>query len=426
VLLAVTTLSFDIAALELFLPLTAGARVVLAGSATAMNPGRLAEMLSGHSVTVLQATPTAWRLLLDSGWNGRPGLKALCGGEPMPADLAARLKTRCAEVWNMYGPTETTVWSCIHRIDSEADPVPIGRPIANTSVYLLDTRLRLVPTGTEGEIFIGGEGLANGYLDRAELTAERFIPHPFLPDSGGRLYRTGDLGRYLPNGQLVCCGRTDHQIKLRGFRIELEEIESLLNQHPAIQVSVVQARQAGDSEKQLVAYYVGRAPASISAGELRDHLSQRLPDYMVPAAFVPLADLPVTPNGKVDRARLPDPAEVRPEVRSAYIPPRTPLEEELAGLWQEVLRVERIGVQDDFFELGGHSLLALRIVARLRHRFQLELSPALLFDCRTIEKFALRVFEALLEKEEAGPEGIGIPLRDAQAAEGQPERVAVR
>jgi non-ribosomal peptide synthetase component F/acyl carrier protein len=390
-LLAVTSLAFDIAALEIFLPLTTGGCVEIASRAEVSDGALLAERLRASGASVLQATPATWRMLLDAGWTGDPGLRALCGGEALPRELAASLAGRTRELWNLYGPTETTVWSAAARIrPDESGPVSIGRPIAQTRIHLLDVEMQTVPLGVTGELWIGGAGLARGYLGRPDLTAERFLPDPFaaeMGEPGGRLYRTGDLARYLTGGRMEVLGRIDHQIKLRGFRIELGEIEAALAAVAGVREAVVALR--GD---RLVAYVVGMV-GDVPADALRQDLRERLPDYMVPAAFVLLPALPLTPNGKVDRQALPAPEQQGGGKGS--LAPRTPVEEVLAGLWAELLGLERIGTADHFFDLGGHSLLATRVMSRLRGAFGIELPLRDLFEAPRLADLAARVEAAL-------------------------------
>ncbi|MCI0536210.1 MAG: amino acid adenylation domain-containing protein [Verrucomicrobiales bacterium] len=395
-LLAVTTLSFDIAGLELFLPLLAGARLVIAGTGTAQDPAALADTIAKHGVTVMQATPTTWAALVESNWAGSRSLKALCGGEPLSRELANQLLNRCSELWNLYGPTETTIWSTLHRVQPGAGLVPIGQPIANTEVYILDSCLIPVPTGTQGEIYLGGEGLARGYLNRPDLSKERFIPHPFK--AGARLYRTGDLGQYRADGKLLCAGRIDHQVKVRGFRIELGEIEAALERHPGVARAVLAMRQNGGAEKSLAAYWIGRAGTAASGSDLRAFLERQLPAYMVPSVFVCVSDFPLTPNGKIDRHRLPEPAEDRSERPTELVAPRTPFEKELADIWQSVLKAREIGIQDNFFELGGNSLLAMRALGKLRSCFDASLTVASFFEHPTIESYAIHLLDAVLER----------------------------
>jgi amino acid adenylation domain-containing protein len=380
-LLAVTSLSFDIALLELFLPLMVGARVVLAGGEIAHDGARLSALLERCGATLMQATPATWRMLLEGGWLGTPGLKALCGGEALSTELACGLLKRGVVLWNLYGPTETTVWSAIHRVTGVVGPIPIGHPIANTEIYLLDAHLQPVPIGVPGEIYIGGAGLARGYLNRPELTAERFVPNSFSDQLGARLYRTGDLGRYQSDGSIVFLRRLDHQVKLRGFRIELGEIEARLAEHPEVREAAVVAREDLSGEKRLVGYVV--AGEEISPGALRDFLRERLPDYMIPSAFIFLDKLPLTPNAKIDRKVLPTP-EISAQLEDRYVAPRTPTEEILAGIWAEVLGVERVGIHDNFFDLGGHSLLLVQVHRRLEEAFRRPILIVALFQYPTL------------------------------------------
>ncbi|HEX2191455.1 MAG TPA: amino acid adenylation domain-containing protein, partial [Longimicrobiaceae bacterium] len=360
-LLAVTTLSFDIAGLELFGPLTSGARVVLADRDTASDGALLADALAASGATVMQATPATWRMLLDAGWAGAPRLRALCGGEALPRELADRLLPRVGELWNLYGPTETTVWSTVQRVEPGEGPVPIGLPIARTTAHVLDAWGGQAAPGVPGELWIGGEGVARGYHGRPELTAERFVPDPFSADPGARLYRTGDRVRVRADGALEFLGRLDAQVKLRGHRVEPGEVEAALARHPGVREAAVVARDDAPGEKRLVAYLVPAEGAELPAGELRAWLGERLPAYMVPSAWVVMERFPLTPSGKTDRRALPAPDAAAPAV---YAPPRDATEALLCSVWAEVLGVERVGVHDDFFDLGGHSLLATRVVSR--------------------------------------------------------------
>jgi acyl carrier protein len=318
----------------------------------------------------MQATPTTWRLLLAAGWQGNDQLKILCGGEALSRELANRLLERGASLWNLYGPTEATIWSAIHQVDKMSESVPIGRPIANTQIYLLDQHLQPVPVGIPGELYIGGAGLARGYLNQPELTAEKFIPNHFSHEPKARLYKTGDLVRYLANGNMDYLGRTDHQVKLRGFRIELGEIETLLSQHPGVREAVVLIRENISGNKYLVAYMIPNQEQALISSELRNFLKEQLPQYMVPSAFVTLDTLPLTPNGKVDRKALPNPESVRSELATAYVGPRTEMEQTIATVWQEVLGVEKLGMHDNFFDLGGHSLLMVQVHKKLQEIFK--------------------------------------------------------
>ncbi len=395
-LCAITTLSFDIALLELMLPLTVGARVVLADRATAADGTALAALLEVSGTTVLQATPATWRMLLDSGWHGRDGLRMLCGGEALPRELADRLLGCGAELWNVYGPTETTVWSTLERVTAGEGPVPIGHPIANTEVYVVDKTLQPVPAGLPGELLIGGLGVALDYLDRPELTAEKFVDDPFGPRPGGRLYRTGDLARWRRDGRLEALGRIDHQVKLRGFRIELGEIESVLLQGDAVAQAVVVCREDRPGDKRLVAYLVP-ASAAADVNALRNRLRDRLPDYMLPAAFVGLERLPLTPNGKVDRRALPAP-EADAFGAADETAPRNPEEETLVALWAEILGRPKIGIHDNFFDLGGHSLLATQLVARMQAALGPDITLRMVFEAPTVAGFADLLLRQRLER----------------------------
>jgi len=384
-LLAVTTLSFDIAGLELYLPLISGGKVVIASRDDVLDPSRLMERMRDSACTVMQATPATWRALVNAGWSGSAGLKLLCGGEALPRDLAQALLTRCGEVWNLYGPTETTVWSTIERITSADGPLSIGRPIANTQVFVLDANRDLVPAGLVGELCVGGAGVARGYLGREQLTRERFVPSPFAPDA--RLYRTGDLGRWLPDGRLECLGRNDHQVKVRGFRIEPGEIEAAIARQRTVREVVVIAREDGTGEKRLVAYLVAeQAPADL-ADQLRAVIRAGLPEYMVPAEFVILEALPRTANGKLDRAALPAPT-LGAAPRASAVAPRTPTEEMVIAAFRGVVGRADFGVFDSFFDLGGNSLMAARLVSQLRVQAGVDLPLRNLFERPTVAALA--------------------------------------
>ncbi|MBV9792075.1 MAG: amino acid adenylation domain-containing protein, partial [Chloroflexi bacterium] len=420
-LLSVTTLSFDIAGLELFLPLISGARVVLVDPAQAADGQQLAELIDSAGATVMQATPATWRLLLAAGWQGSARLKILCGGEAMARDLSAALVQSSASLWNMYGPTETTIWSTLSQLTPDTERITIGRPIANTEIYILDPRLQPVPIGVPGELLIGGSGLSRGYLRRPELTAEKFIPHPF-GESGARLYRTGDLARYRADGSIEYIGRNDHQVKLRGFRIELGEIEAVIQQHPAIAGSAVLVRDAetgAEADQRLVAYLVVRENESCTADDLRAFLQTRLPAYMVPTAWVVLAAFPLTPNGKLDRRALL--ADTTPSLEQAqtYVAPSTPEEELMAEIWAEILGREQIGMFDNFFSSGGHSLLATRLIARMRAVFQVELNLSHVFEAPTIAQMLEVVEDLLVEKLEMLSEDEILLLAASASAEAE-------
>jgi amino acid adenylation domain-containing protein len=388
VLLAITTLSFDIAGLELFLPLIVGGQVEVASRSVAADGRLLRARLEAGGISVLQATPATWRMLLDAGWSGTPGLKVLCGGEGLPQELAHRLLDRCGELWNMYGPTETTIWSSTERITADDAEITIGRPVANTEFYVVDTNLQPVPIGVPGELLIGGDGLARGYRNRPELTAAKFIPHPFDGTPSARVYRTGDLARHREDGRVVHLGRLDHQVKIRGFRIELGEIESLLDQHPSVHHSVVVAQNQHEASAYLAAYVVPEPGHETTASGLRRFLAESLPDYMVPSAVVTMDALPLSPNGKVDRKALPAPDHAPTGLEGVRVEPRTPTEQALADIWRSLLDLEQVGIHDNFFELGGQSLLALQMISRIHATLGIELSLHSLVEAATIESLS--------------------------------------
>ncbi len=379
VLAALTTISFDIAGLELYLPLTVGARIELVSRQVATDGRALAGLLSGTRATLLQATPATWRLLLETNWRPANRFRALCGGEPLSRQLADALLERVDELWNMYGPTETTIWSTLDQVERDGAPISIGGPIGNTQVHVLDPTGEPVPIGVVGEICIGGAGVASGYRKRPALTAERFVPDAFSVVAGRRLYRTGDLGRWGRNGKLYHLGRLDHQIKIRGYRIELGEIESALNGHPAIAEAVAAVRDARADDPRLVAYVRYRDAEGATVGDLKRDLRVRLPDYMVPSIIVPVAAMPLTPNGKVDRAALPNPFAAAPVEVALHEPPATRMESVLAEIWQSVLKIDRVSALDNFFELGGYSLLSLRVANLVEKRTGREMDPRALF-----------------------------------------------
>ncbi|WP_445300994.1 amino acid adenylation domain-containing protein [Microcoleus sp. C2D2] len=413
--LAVTSLSFDIAALELFLPITTGSRVVLASRKVASDGQKLLEILNNSGATIMQATPASWKMLLAAGWPGSEGLKILCGGEALPQQLANQLPLRGALVWNLYGPTETTIWSTLYQVDRKDESVSIGRPIANTQIYILDRYLMPVPVGVFGELHIGGAGLSRGYLNRPELTSVKFIPNPFAeggiyasfilhPSSfiqSERLYKTGDLARYLPDGNIEFMGRSDHQVKVRGYRIELGEIEEALRQHPAVQDAAALAGDDGSGNKRLVAYVVLNQDKLPSISNLRGYLQEKLPEYMVPAAFVMLESLPLTPNGKLDRKALPAPDRDRPELEEAFAAPSTAIEKTLAEIWAQVLGLEQVGIDDNFFELGGDSILSIQVISKA-NQAGLRLTPKQLFQHQTIAQLAAVTDTVGTKKSEQG------------------------
>ncbi len=381
--LAVTTVAFDISALELYLPLISGARIVIARKETIREPHALAQMIENFDIKIMQATPTLWHALVTSEPEKLRGLRVLVGGEALPSGLLQALQDLHCSVTNLYGPTETTIWSAAAFLEEGLKGVPpIGKPIWNTQVYVLDNGLQPVPPGVVGELYIAGTGLARGYFHRPDLTAERFVADPYGPP-GTRMYRTGDQARWRADGSLDYIGRADHQIKIRGFRIELGEIDAVLANHPHIEQAAVVVREDQPGDKRLVAYVV--ADAAIDTAELRRYMGASLPDYMVPAAFVEMDELPLTPNGKLDRKALPAP-DFSTSVSDRA--PRTPQEEILCDLFAEVLGLARVGIDDSFFELGGHSLLAARLMSRIREVMGAELGIAKLFDEPTVAGLA--------------------------------------
>jgi acyl-coenzyme A synthetase/AMP-(fatty) acid ligase/acyl carrier protein len=383
-LLSVTTLSFDISVLEVFLPLTTGACVVVAPGESTYDGSAMIRLLADNDITVMQATPATWQMLIDAGWQGNKDLKILCGGEALPRDLAQWLVARAGSVWNMYGPTETTVWSTCCEITPDCEAITIGRPIANTQIYILDRNLQPAPVGVAGELYIAGDGVARGYLKQPALTAEKFLPDPFSSVAGSRMYKTGDQARYVANGQIDFLGRADFQVKVRGFRIELGEIETVLNGHAAIRTAVVIAREDSPGDKRLVAYLMSETDAQPDAGELRQFLRAKLPEYMVPSAFVFLDEFPMTPNRKVNRKALPAPEVYQSDTARDLVLPRNATEQKIAGIWQSVLARSSLGVHENFFELGGHSLLAARVISQIREEFHIDLPLRVLFLTPTI------------------------------------------
>jgi amino acid adenylation domain-containing protein len=423
---ALATIAFDISLLEIFVPMLAGATTALLSTETARDGVLLARALGAvrPDPAVLQGTPSTWRMLLEADWKGAPESRLTTTAEPLSRDFADRLLPLGRELWNLYGPTEVTVWATAWKVAAEG-PISVGRPYGETRIYLLDRSFAPVPLGAAGEVWIGGQGVARGYFRRPDLTAERFVPDPLSGEAGARLYRTGDLARLRPDGLLDHLGRIDFQVKLRGHRIELGEIEATLRRHPAISEAVVLLREDRPGDPRLTAYLgLAAETAAPTVAELRQNLAERLPDYMVPAAFVFLPALPLNANGKVDRKAL---AALRPEgggaEGSAKIAPRTPVEEMLAGLWSSVLEVGEVGAFDDFFDLGGHSLLATQLVMRIRDAFSVELPLRAVFQAPTLAAQAERVEKARSGEEPARarprpvhrvPRDRGLPLSFAQ------------
>ena len=385
-MLAATSICFDLSVFELLLPLTTGGSVIVADNVVA-----LPELPARNRITCINTVPSAMRELMRMG-DVPASVRTVClAGEPLTAALVDDIyATGTVErVYDLYGPSEDTTYStwCLrepHGVES------IGRPIANTQAYVLDAGLQPVPVGVAGELYLGGEGVARGYLCRAELTDERFLPHP-IPGRTGRVYRTGDLARYLDDGRLQYLGRIDHQVKIRGFRVELVEIDAVLAQHDAIREVVTNVHQQGPDDTRLTAYYVLEPDGAITTAELRKHLRRVLPAYMIPQHFVELDAIPLTPNRKIDRKALPAPDVSRIGTEADFVAPRSPDEEVLAGIWAGVLRLDRVGTLDDFFALGGHSLLAMRVIARVRDALQVEVPLRALFEGPTVAALAQRV-----------------------------------
>ncbi|CBL44152.1 hypothetical protein HDN1F_05690 [gamma proteobacterium HdN1] len=397
-ILAVTTLSFDIAVTEMFLPLVAGGCSVLVDREVAKDAELLRRAIEDFDITVYQATPSSWRMLLSTAWVGSAKLSAWMGGEAMPAEVAAKALPKVAALWNCYGPTETTVYSTCQQISSVEEVKYIGTPVGNTVCRVLDDALKPVPVGEIGELCIGGIGLALGYYRRPDLTQERFIQNPLNEENASILYRTGDLVRMHENGWLEYLGRSDFQISLRGFRIELGEIEAGLVKHPAVAQAVVVARNFGtenNRDMRLIAYMVANSGFSLDMGALREHLQQFLTPYMIPQHYVQMDAMPMTPNQKVNRNALP-----MPEVESvqAYVAPATPTEAAVQAIWEQVMKREHIGAEDDFFALGGHSMLAVQISNAIRKQFKVNLPLASLFSHSTI-----RAMSTFLEEHIATP-----------------------
>jgi amino acid adenylation domain-containing protein len=395
VLLAVTTLSFDIAGLEMWLPLMVGARIVIASRSAVLDGHRLAALMQTHAVTLLQATPATWRLLIDSGWTGHRGLKALCGGEALPADLATSLLDRVDELWNVYGPTETTIWSTLCRVRTPDNPLPIGRPIANTRVYVLQPSGAPAPIGVAGELCIAGEGVARGYRNLPALTAEKFASITLVNGATERVYRTGDMARWRADGQLEFLGRNDTQVKVRGYRIELGEIEAVLATHPGVTQGVVIVREDTPGDQRLVGYVVTAAGSRFDADAARSTLRASLPEYMIPNLFMPVDRLPLTPNGKIDRKLLPKPdsevASVQKVVPDTAAVLMTLPQQRVAAVWREVLQRQHVGLYNNFFDLGGHSLLLVKLQAALKREFGRDLALVELFQRTTVAAQAERL-----------------------------------
>ncbi|WP_289661659.1 polyketide synthase [Flavobacterium panacagri] len=387
-LLSITTISFDIAGLELFLPLITGASVVFADYETTRDGQLLLNLLQKKQITIVQATPTTWQMLLDSGWENPLALKALCGGEAMPLNLARQLISRCESLWNMYGPTETTIWSAVKNIKADDELITIGLPIANTQIYLLDEKGQITESGEIGEIVIGGDGVAEGYWKRPELTVEKFIPDSFSEIPNSILYRTGDLGKLLPNGDFQCLGRIDHQVKIRGHRIELGEIETALNTLSGIKQSAVIVSKYLGNEDKLVAYLKSSDQLQDDK-QIHEALSKTLPEILLPSKYIWVDEFPITPNGKIDKKNLPVPENSRPDSAPLFKKPTTQLEKDIVKIWSEELKISSIGIDDNFFDLGGSSILAQKVTTLMRQQLSKELPVSKIYIHPTIRELAL-------------------------------------
>ncbi|MBW4891780.1 amino acid adenylation domain-containing protein [Mucilaginibacter sp. HMF5004] len=417
-LLAVTTISFDISITELFLPLITGARLVLTDSQTTKDGGALLDIIRNERITFIQATPVTYKIMLEAGWDEQLDLKVTSTGEPLPKDLALKLLPKCTALFNMYGPTETTIFSTGKQIKTGDEQITIGKPVDNTAIYILDDNLQQVAEGETGEIYIAGEGVARGYFNKPELTAERFLDDPFATETGTRMYRTGDLGKVLPDGDIFCFGRIDNQVKIRGYRIELSEIEFILSQQKNIKEAVVLSLKNRAGDPRLVAYVVPLAVKEITkATEIQNWkaaLKASLPIFMVPNDFVLLDALPLTANGKIDRSALPNPEINIDTTLSSYLAPRTKLEKLIADIWTTCLKIENIGLHDNFFELGGHSLAAVQVITRIKNETGKRIRLANFFEYPTVEQLAILIEnnkkQILNSLVPIKPEGTKVPL----------------
>jgi len=407
-LLAITTISFDIAGLELYLPLITGAELIICDSESAKDGRLLLDLLTEKEITFMQATPSTWRMIIDSGWSKRLPVKILCGGEALPKELAELLVEKSSELWNMYGPTETTIWSTIKQIILEDSAITIGYPINNTTVYILNEEQQLLAPGVSGEIYIGGDGVAAGYLNQPALTAERFITDHISMSEGAKLYKTGDLGLFLDNGEIRYLGRIDQQVKIRGHRIELGEIESQLVAYKGIQQAVVLAREDTPNNKRLVAYVILAANEDEDTTRWKNELLQHLPDYMVPADFVVLKEFPLTPNNKIDKKALPKPESKLSTPDSSYNRPKGKNEILVAEIWSSVLEMKEISANADFFELGGQSLLAVKVMTAIEKETGKRLPLSTLFENSTVAKLAKKI-----QSEEVEKYGALVPIKES-------------
>ncbi|MGD0750680.1 MAG: amino acid adenylation domain-containing protein [Anaerolineales bacterium] len=385
--IAVFSPVFDVSVFDLLSPLCLGATVLVASGEEIYNGALLAKRIMELPLTWMSASPATWQMLLETGWQGKAGLKIISTGESLPPGLADRLTKMVGEVYNLYGPTEATIWCAAQRL-IHGQPVTIGRPIANTSLYILDSHLRPVPVGVTGELYIGGAGLARGYHNLPKLTTEKFLPDPFHDEPGGRIYRTGDLARYQQNGEIFILGRSDSQVKIRGYRIELGEIEVTIGQYPGIRQSLVMVREDLPGDKRLVAYLLLASNETLHVDKLRGFLREKLPDYMVPSTFVQIDAFPLTASGKIDRKTLPPPEAI---VSNKYLPPQTEQEIQLTKVWETVLGISPIGVEDDFFDIGGNSLMAIRLCMEIEKKLNVRLPVAEFFRSLTIRQVSAKL-----------------------------------
>jgi amino acid adenylation domain-containing protein len=417
-LLAITTISFDISIVELFLPLITGAELVLTDSQTAKDGITLLDIIRDEQISFIQATPVTFKMMLEAGWDEPLNIRVICTGEPLPKDLALKIVPRCSALYNMYGPTETTIFSTGKQIRATDETITIGKPIDNTIIYILNDNNKQVKDGETGEIYIAGDGVARGYINKPELTAERFLNDPFAGKPNENMYRTGDLGRMLPSGEIECLGRIDNQVKISGYRIELSEIEFILHQQANIKDAIVLSQKNHADEPRLVAYVVAlginKSMVITALKSWKAALKNALPTYMVPNDFVLLDGLPLTSNGKIDRNALPNPEKSIDTTLSSYVAPRNNSEKMVASIWKQYLKVDNIGAYDNFFELGGHSLAAVKVIARIKTETGKRIRLADFFEYPTVEKLA-----SLLEKQKKQianplvpikPEGNKVPL----------------
>ncbi|MCL6494107.1 MAG: amino acid adenylation domain-containing protein [Ignavibacterium sp.] len=395
--LALTTLSFDISGLEIFLPLVTGARITIASREEAKDGKTLLEKIKKQKVTVVQATPSTWKMLIDSGWNEKLNIKALCGGEALSQDLAEQILNRVVELWNMYGPTETTIWSSCSKVN-KGEPVHLGRPIANTQFYIVDKDLNFCPPGVPGELLIGGAGLSVGYLNKEELTKEKFIPNPFDKENKTRVYRTGDLVKLNPKMQIEFLGRIDNQVKIRGYRIELDEIENVIRKVEGVKDCAVIVKEI-NNDKKIVAYYTNKNKSegedfSSLINSIREIAIRNLPDYMIPSLIIPIENLPLTPNNKIDKKALAAKEITALVSHTSNSKPENETQKILLEIWETLLGITGIGIDDNFFEIGGHSILAAQMLADFEKQTGKRIPLAEMFTAQTIRQLA-----GIVEKE---------------------------